>query len=287
MTHSSAIAAVRPDVVLAFTGDDAQAWLSGQATNDLTTLFEDKASAVYTLFVTAKGRILADAWVTKNPDGVLQATVPEVAVEALLEHFDRYIIMEDVEVEQAELAVLSLINAKASVVGAVHQYRAHDLGAEATHLLVPKARAQELLVGLRDNGIETLDEQGWVVSKIAAGEPRFGYDFSEEHYPQEAGLGSSAVSFNKGCYIGQEVVCMLENRGKFRRQLVHFRLEEPIEKGAEIKHDGQAVGSVSSAASRDDMHFAIGMVTRKALEEPGEVRVGTQTPSSLQPIGRV
>ncbi len=283
----SAVAAVRPDAVLRFSGDDAQTWLGGQTTNDLTPLFEGKVDAVYTLFVTAKGRILADAWVSKDPDGTFVASLPAIATEALLEHFERYIIMEDVEVERLPLSVVSVVDGETpSDLLSNHHHQARDLGGPATRLFVPTNQLKPVVDVLRNSSLDILDADDWTAAKVATGEPRFGVDFSTEHYPQEAGLGSTAVSFNKGCYIGQEVVCMLENRGKFRRQLVHMTLAEPIESGADILLGDEVVGTVTSGATWEGAHFAIGMVARKALEQPDTLSVAGQGPLSLQPVGQ-
>ena len=64
------------------------------------------------------------------------------------------------------------------------------------------------------------DAEGWDVVRVRAAVPRFGVDFDETTYPQEAALETRAVSFQKGCYLGQEIVCMLEMRGHVKRKLV-------------------------------------------------------------------
>src|SRR6185437_10386155 len=96
-----------------------------------------------------------------------------------------------------------------------------------------------------------LDDEGWEALRIAWGVPRFGADYDEQSLPQEASLETRAVSFSKGCYLGQETVFMLEKRGHARKKLVRLAVEGEgtLSAGAEIAlPDGTAgVGAVTSA----------------------------------------
>jgi folate-binding protein YgfZ len=94
------------------------------------------------------------------------------------------------------------------------------------------------------------DDAGWNALRVERGVPRFGVDFDATMYPQEASLEKRAVSFDKGCYLGQEVVCMLEMRGHVKRKLVPLVLEagDVPAKGASVTTTaGEAVGEVTSA----------------------------------------
>ncbi|MDP9152281.1 MAG: folate-binding protein YgfZ, partial [Myxococcota bacterium] len=97
------------------------------------------------------------------------------------------------------------------------------------------------------------------------GVPRFGADFDDQTYPQEASLETTAVSFDKGCYLGQEVVCMLEMRGHVKRKLVSVVIDaaEPPPAGADVHGQGGA-----SAAGNDGAGEVIGKVT-SAAASPG------------------
>ena len=72
-----------------------------------------------------------------------------------------------------------------------------------------------------------VSEAGFDLARVRAGRPRFGRDFGAQQYPQEAGHKQRAVSFGKGCYLGQEVVCTLENRGRLTRRLVRLNRGRP------------------------------------------------------------
>jgi folate-binding protein YgfZ len=107
--------------------------------------------------------------------------------------------------------------------------------------------------------------------------PIFGAEFDGATYPQEAGLEKTAVSFNKGCYLGQEVVCMLEMRGKVKKRIVPLVLEgDAPARGAAVMHEGVAVGAVTSAAWSPTLGRAIALaMVKRQLTEPGsELRVG-------------
>ena len=94
------------------------------------------------------------------------------------------------------------------------------------------------------------DEAVWDAVRIEHGLPRFGVEFDTTHYPQEAALEKLAVSFSKGCYLGQEVVYMLQERGHVKRKLVAIDIDDcpvpPV--GAAVTTDaGEAVGEIKSA----------------------------------------
>jgi folate-binding protein YgfZ len=100
--------------------------------------------------------------------------------------------------------------------------------------------------------------------------PRFGVDFGEKNYPQEAALEKIAVSFSKGCYLGQEVVCRLEMRGHVVKKIVPVRIAgDPPAHGAEVRSvEGKVLGTVSSAVPNEGGAVGLAMV-RVDFSEPG------------------
>jgi len=246
------------DRVLHVRGDDAKSWLSGQLTNDLREL--EKARAIYTLAVNVKGRILSDAWVCLRGEE-LALVLPAERVEAAMSSFDKHIIMEDVELElDAELRVVTVQGADAERV--VNDAGLADralpvarLGTRGFDVWLPQAQLDEarerLLAAARAVGGDGIEAAGWAQAHVLAGVPRCGVDFGEDTYPQEAGLKSRAVSFNKGCYLGQEVICMLENRGQLNRKLVQLETHGVFALEAEthaFDPEGKRVGDLTSAA---------------------------------------
>jgi folate-binding protein YgfZ len=110
--------------------------------------------------------------------------------------------------------------------------------------------------------------------RIAAGEPRLGVDIGEDTIPQEAGIVDGAVDFEKGCYLGQELVARIDSRGHVNRYLRGLRLQAPVAAGSEVRHNGAAVGSVTSSAVSPDLGpIALAMI-RSEVEVGHAVTVG-------------
>lgn len=217
-------------VVWRVTGEDARTWLNGQVTNEVRGL--EPGDAVYALILDTRGKILSDAWILERGSEVL-LLVPERVSAEVRAHLEEHIIMEDVALEPLDTPV--------SWVGGV--------GGRPV---------------LGDG--PTIDDAAWKLERVRAGVPELGADFGREHYPQEAGL-KRAVSFEKGCYLGQEVVCMLENRGQLSRRLVQLTGSKAIE-GAALIHEGKNVGSITSAVEDGARAIALGYVKR-AVASPG------------------
>ncbi|MFT3921506.1 MAG: hypothetical protein QM778_03120 [Myxococcales bacterium] len=246
------------DRVLHVRGDDAQSWLSGQVTNDLREL--DKGKAVYVLAVNVKGRVLTDGWVCRRGDD-LALVLPGARVELATTSFDKHIIMEDVELDlDAGQRVLTVQGPEAERVVAAAGFsesalpvsRLESAGFDIWVAESESPAALERLVSAaRAVGGDVVDDASWAQAHVLAGVPRCGVDFGEDNYPQEAGLKSRAVSFNKGCYLGQEVICMLENRGQLNRRLVQLETAGSFELVTEtVAYDpeGKRVGDLTSSA---------------------------------------
>lgn len=273
---TSAGVRVLSDRALAIGGEDARTWLNGQITNQILT--SPPGSAIYTLALDGRGKILADGWVLLGETELL-LLVPVETRDALAMHFDKYIVMEDVELRPVEHAVVSVQGpraAEAVQAAGLTGYPCDRLGlggldvlgapSEETSLLARLVGAAEALGG------GAVDDGGWELARIRQARPRFGVDFGHTHYPQEAGLTARAVSFVKGCYLGQEVVCTLENRGQLSRRLVALRGAEAgaAAPGDELSLDDKPMGQLTSVAGdREGPPLrALGYVKRAAAQ-PG------------------
>jgi folate-binding protein YgfZ len=138
-------------------------------------------------------------------------------------------------------------------------------------LAVPVASVDALVRDLVERGAVEGSKDDWEALRVERYLPRFGVDFGEKNYPQEASVEKIAVSFNKGCYLGQEVVCRLEMRGHVIKKIVPVRLEggELPGAGAEVRSaEGKAVGTVSSATAGEGGPLALAMV-RIDFADPG------------------
>jgi folate-binding protein YgfZ len=250
---------------LVVTGADRETWLNGLVTCDMLKVKEGEAT--YGLFVTQKGRIIADVLVVKEPERVV-LVVPEGVRGALVAHLEHYLIMEDAEVADVGTTRVSFAHGPdAATLGGV-RYDPTGLGGVLLFGEVPAS----VVVG---------DHAGWDALRLETGIPAFGVDFDDKTYPQEAALEKRAVSFEKGCYLGQEVVCMLEMRGHVKRKLVSFETERSaaVERGAVVTdRDGAEIGKVSSAAASPTRARTVGLAMLKASHTaPGtELRIGPE-----------
>ena len=213
------------------------------------------------------------------------------AAEAVIRHLRTYSIGRDADVEDVSgrWAIVSLIGpasqgaAGAPGVGAEHAQRslardgleivavATDLGID---LIAPAQAAPQLRAELREAGAVDVSEEAAEILRVESGRPRFGREMTTATLPQEAGINERAVSFTKGCYIGQETVARLHYKGRPNRHLRGLRLSAPASGGDPIRLDGREVGRVGTAVvSPAQGPIALAVVRREAT--PGDtVRVG-------------
>lgn len=278
------------DRVVLAQGDDARSWINGQLTSDVRAL--DPTAAVYSLAVTVKGRILSDLWVVAHGADVA-LVLPTACADQALESLERHIIMEDVELTpQGGLRVLTLQGPKAEALLAaappeLSRYAADRLGQGGFDLWLPEQQLGQVLAALEAEATKLgggrVDPAGWAQAHVVLGVPRAGVDFGLETYPQEAGLKTRAVSFNKGCYQGQEVVYMLENRGKLARRLVQLEAGRPPADAAveatqpgDLVQDesGVRVGEITSVTQDQALPSALALAyIKRPLAEVGQTVV--------------
>jgi folate-binding protein YgfZ len=277
--REGALAVPAPDAaVLVVTGTDRVSWLNGLVTCDLAKV--PVGGAAYGLAVAQKGRIITDLEILILPESVA-CTVPRAQIGPLREALERYLIMEDAET-RAE-------------VDAIHVWRVHGPRSPEVLEAARAAGAEGALLDATGLGGAVIlargdlrstvaakatigDEAGWEALRLERAIPRWGRDFDATMYPQEASLEKRAVSFEKGCYLGQEVVCMLEMRGHVKRKLVSLVLArgEPPPKGAPITNAaGEAIGEITSAVTSPTLGapVALGMIKFTLAKAGGEVRV--------------
>jgi folate-binding protein YgfZ len=118
-------------------------------------------------------------------------------------------------------------------------------------------------------GVEPASEEAAECLRIEAGRPRFGLDFDTDTIPEEAGLNDRAVSFTKGCYVGQETVARLHYKGKPNRHLRGLRLSEPAKHGQPLRLGDRQVGVVGSATV-SPVHGPIALAVVRREASPGD-----------------
>ena len=126
---------------------------------------------------------------------------------------------------------------------------------------------------LLDTGLAVADAAAYNFLRIEAGLPRFGYELTGDYIPLEANLWAD-VSFNKGCYIGQEIIARMESRGKLAKKLVQLTAAAPLEAGATILASGKNAGTITSTAVGPNGAIALGYVKTAVLEANTELFVG-------------
>ncbi len=266
--------------VISVTGKDRASWLNGVVTNDVRAPVPGRG--VYAAAVGVKGKLLADLWVHPR-EASLELVVPREQREAVMAHFDRYLVMEDVTLTARDTAVHTFQGPMASALqGAFAGASTADrLGRGGFDVLVEDDDAEfaaELGGALEAKWVVAVDPEVWDLVRVLSGVPEWGRDFSPENYVQEASITSQAVSFQKGCYLGQEVVCRLEMRGHVQRQIVKLELAGEVPPvGAEVLHEDKPMGTVTSAAADPEVPgrvVALAMVRYSALDKGLPLQVG-------------
>jgi folate-binding protein YgfZ len=275
---------------LRLTGSEAAEFLQGQVTNDVEAL--EPGTGCYAALLTHKGKMQADMRVLRGDDWLLIDCEPET-LPAIARMVTTYSIGRDVRSEDrtAEDAIMSLIGPGARerldvqppadehawVSGEHGVYVTTDAGVD---VICPSADADGVRAAL---GVEPVSEEAAEVVRVESGRPRYGLDMDLDTIPQEAGLNERAVSFSKGCYVGQETVARLHYKGKPNRHLRGLRLAEPAAPGDEIRFGDRVVGHIGSAVeSPAHGPIALALVRREAA--PGDSVAVGQTGASARVV---
>jgi tRNA-modifying protein YgfZ len=236
------------------TGEDRLRLLHAMTTNQVKEL--QPGQGCYAFFLNPQGRILADANLFILPDRILIDVEPEVR-ESLYQHLDKFIIADDVTLEDASESLTA-----AGVEGPRAEEELAAMGAP-----IPEAPYSHLdwdgriVARVNATGEPGFRIFGWKLTHTPAeaesvrvvrlehAKPRYGEDIFETTLPQET-QQKHALNFNKGCYIGQEIVERIHSRGHVNRLLVGIRIDaaEPPPSGAKLSADGAEVGEITSAA---------------------------------------
>jgi tRNA-modifying protein YgfZ len=268
---------------LLVTGAEAADYLQGQLTNDVEAL--EPGDGLYAALLDRKGHMQGDLRVVRpaeEPDFWLD-TEPE-AVDAIRRHLQMYKIGRDVEVSDmsGERAILSLIGPRAvEIAGSaalpenaceeatIGGARCLAVGTAAgVDVFAPAAERDRVWDALLGNGAAEVSPEAAEIVRIEAGRPRFGAEMGTETMPAEAGIVEQAVSFTKGCYIGQETVARLHYKGKPNRHLRGLRLSAPAPAGASLRLGEKEVGRLGSAAVSPALG-SIGLAILRREAEPG------------------
>ena len=229
------------------TGADALSWLQGQLTNDVRKL--DSNSPLDACVCSPTGQIVAmlRLW---SSDGRLIIGAHNLGVSAVLERFERMVILEDVAIRALPFETTILQGARSAEhlgQGAEFNVPLDLTGATGFALLLAEP-------SISLDSLPSVDDETLRMMEIEAGRPRFGFDTDAKTFPAELGdpFLDRCVNFEKGCYTGQEVVMRIHSRGRVNRQWVALIGDEPIESGAQTFDGDEPIGKVlwSSSKSR-------------------------------------
>ena len=251
-------------------GGEAAEFLQGQVTNDVESL--EPGQGCYAALLNHKGKMRLDMRILRGPDWIWIDTEPG-ADAVLLKTIETYSLGRDVTWESADEGIVSLMG----------EYDLDKLPPEEEHAWIDGERGIYVrtyagvdVIGDDLPGADAPEAEAECV-RIEAGIPRFGVDMDGDTIPQEAGLNDRAVSFTKGCYVGQETVARLFYKGKPNRHLRGLKLSRPAEHGQPIALGEREVGRVGSVCvSPTHGPIALALVRREAA--PGDtVDVGGAT----------
>lgn len=278
---------------LQLTGPDRRRFLHGMVTNDVNRL--EPGQGRHAAMLTVKGKMLADLCVYDCGDEGLLLEMEGAVREKIATALDRHLIMDDVTItdltaQTGELGVYgpgaaaalgAALGVEAEALAPYHHHaaaglrvaRTPELGVPGFHVLGAPGEIAALQERLAAGGAAALPEDEAEVLRVEAGQPRYGLDMDEERLPVEAGL-DDAVAFDKGCYLGQEVIARVTARGHVNRKLLGLRFPAggpPPPRGAALSHEsrpGTAGTVMTGVESTRHGTIALGYVHR-TLWEPG------------------
>jgi folate-binding protein YgfZ len=289
-------------------GADRRSYLQGLLTNDVAAL--EAGRGCYAAYLTPQGRMIADLYVYELGDVVL-LTVPREQHAGVLEKLDQFIFSEDVQLGDASgaFSTTAIVGPDApgiveGLVGiaetdlaswpehanrrglfdgySVIVTRVTDTGEAGYDLHVETPGAAALSRRLEERGVPALDQETAEALRIERGVPQFNRDMDQETIPLEAGIESRAISFSKGCYVGQEVIIRVLHRGHGRvaRKLVGLLCDAlPVPApGATVTAAGRDIGHVTSSARSEtlDKPIALAYLQRDFLEPGTAVSIDGQ-----------
>jgi folate-binding protein YgfZ len=281
------------------TGEDRIRWFNGMVTNNIRDLRPGYGN--YNFVLNAQGRIQGDLYIYNRGEYLLLDT-ERSQVETLMKTLNHFIIMDDVELNDASgkitsigiqgpnaTEVLKAVGIEPSCADPLFacDLKWHEHGISVTRMVsdehltyeiwLSPAAAIELWRALRSAGAKPVGTAALEKFRVYAGVPKYGQDIRERDLPQETGQ-MHAISFTAGCYIGQEIVERIRSRGNVHRQLSGFVLENAVPVGSKMMSAGKEVGEITSVADipvlDSSKKIAMGYIRREAGGPGTSVQIG-------------
>ena len=293
------------------TGGDRVRWLNGMVTNNIRDLAANHG--VYCFLLNAQGHIQADFYAYNMGDSLLVDTDAQLR-EKVLAHFDKFIIMDDVEVadvtatlsgigaagprakailrdagiEMPELAPLEMCTPKCDCDCGCLQctvVRGDEAAGESYEVWLAPNQMKSAWDALVSAGAMAVGADALEMRRISRGIPRYGVDIRERDLPQETGQ-MRALNFTKGCYLGQEIVERIRSRGAVHREFMTFLVDGPAPApGTKLQVDEKEVGEITSIAdlplATGNRAVALGYLRREAVGKNLRAGAATLKPSPL------
>lgn len=281
------------------TGKDRARFLHAMSTNDVKNLA--LGNGLYAFFLDNKGRILVDTYIYNFGESLFLDTEPETGGK-LRDHLNKYIIADDVHLrdETSEWAAIGL-EGPTSIAAAVelgvsapdNEYAIRDYGsgfaahvastgAQGIRIFLPTAEKDQFIHRLNAAGIPQADAEEARTVRIENGRPRYGEEISDRYLVHETQV-MHAVHFNKGCYLGQEIVERVRSRGQVHRLLTPIRIQTDTAPapGTKLLANGETVAEIASAAFSPALGevAALAYVRSHAVQNKPEMTVAETEPA--------
>ncbi|HEY6766747.1 MAG TPA: folate-binding protein [Candidatus Sulfotelmatobacter sp.] len=291
---------------ISLTGNDRVRWLNGMVSNNIKELTPGRG--VYAFILNPQGKILGDLYAYNRGESLLLDT-DQSQLEKILAIFKRYIIMDRVELidvsdELTAIGIAGPLSREVLGKAGVHApelsplefvtprcdcscdclecplVRSDDTSVESYEIWVAPESLKQTWDALLSAGATPVGFEAFEKNRIVSGIPRYGVDIRERELPQETGQ-MRALHFQKGCYIGQEIVERIRSRGNVHRNFTGFVSEGTgdIAPGAVVTLAGKEIGEITSVASLRDSDgertVALGYIRRETGSPGREVMIGT------------
>lgn len=288
--HDSAIVVDQGRIgVVDLVGADVRRWANGMFTQNFRNA--KIGASLQSGWCDDRGRLQGLFQAAFIADDHIRLLLADTSADAFIEHFDRYVLVDDVEFNQPDVAVFSVIGPRAMItLGAVGLHaktgarinHADDVTllpsaralVSCTDVVVPMDRAAPLWNSLISGGALAAAMAVSEVLRVESGTIRFGVDSAPKALPHELALRDRILSFEKGCYVGQETINRLDVMGQARKGLAGVMSNAPMTTGDSVFVGDTVVGTVTSPVLSPRFgHIALAVV-RKPHDEGVEVRIG-------------
>jgi len=282
---------------ISITGKDRVRWLHNMVTNNVRDLPANRGN--YNFVLNAQGRILGDMYIYNRGESFLIDT-DHVQAEPLLGAMKRYIIMDKAEMAGAPIISWGFCGPKSEEAMAASGINAKGMEPlEIRELAVDKVtamivRGPENKPGWYEVWVPVLEGEGGISGvrvaeaklvgaralecwRIVHGIPHYSQDIRDRDLPQETGQ-MQALNFNKGCYIGQEIVERIRSRGQVHRKFTGFEFEGGLPALSKVESEGRTVAEITSAvtvpSSSGNKHIGLGYVRREVADAGPQLNLG-------------